>query len=285
MRSAIDHFLQIPAVPIRGRILNRRIKHREDFRPFAPSILAEHADDWFELGPPSATVGVPDISSSEKGARFVRTCDAFNIPLVTFVDVPGFMPGTDQEYGGIIRHGAKLLYADTARRPCPGCRSSSARPTGVPTSSWTPSPSGPTSPTHGRRPSLPSWDLRARSRSSTGASSWTARPRRPSCRAGRRLHRALLEPLRRCRTRLRRRRHRPGGHPTRPGPSASAARLQAGGASQAQTRERAALNDSADRHPAPAAHCSRGRGGRHCRGREDVLAEGSRSGRSCAPRG
>ncbi len=52
-----------------------------------------------------------DIDSSEKAARFVRTCDAFNIPLVTFVDVPGFMPGTDQEYGGIIRHGAKLLYA------------------------------------------------------------------------------------------------------------------------------------------------------------------------------
>jgi acetyl-CoA carboxylase carboxyltransferase component len=52
-----------------------------------------------------------DIDSSEKAARFVRTCDAFNIPLVTFVDVPGFMPGTEQEYGGIIRHGAKLLYA------------------------------------------------------------------------------------------------------------------------------------------------------------------------------
>ena len=60
---------------------------------------------------PSVLAGVLDISSSEKGARFVRTCDAFNIPLVTFVDVPGFMPGTDQEYGGIIRHGAKLLYA------------------------------------------------------------------------------------------------------------------------------------------------------------------------------
>ena len=52
-----------------------------------------------------------DIESSEKAARFVRTCDAFNIPLVTFVDVPGFLPGVDQEYGGIIRHGAKLLYA------------------------------------------------------------------------------------------------------------------------------------------------------------------------------
>src|SRR5579862_8077827 len=60
---------------------------------------------------PMVLAGVLDIESSEKGARFVRTCDAFNIPLVTFVDVPGFMPGTDQEYGGIIRHGAKLLYA------------------------------------------------------------------------------------------------------------------------------------------------------------------------------
>ncbi len=60
---------------------------------------------------PAVLAGVLDIDSSEKAARFVRTCDAFNVPLVTFVDVPGFMPGTDQEYGGIIRHGAKLLYA------------------------------------------------------------------------------------------------------------------------------------------------------------------------------
>ncbi|MDA1279499.1 MAG: methylmalonyl-CoA carboxyltransferase [Chloroflexi bacterium] len=55
--------------------------------------------------------GMLDIDASDKAARFVRFCDAFNIPLVTFVDVPGFMPGTHQEYGGIIRHGAKLLYA------------------------------------------------------------------------------------------------------------------------------------------------------------------------------
>jgi acetyl-CoA carboxylase carboxyltransferase component len=60
---------------------------------------------------PQFLAGVLDIESAEKGGRFVRTCDAFNIPLVTFVDVPGFLPGTDQEYGGIIRHGAKLLYA------------------------------------------------------------------------------------------------------------------------------------------------------------------------------
>jgi acetyl-CoA carboxylase carboxyltransferase component len=60
---------------------------------------------------PTMLAGVLDIDSSEKAARFVRTCDAFNIPLLTFVDVPGFLPGVDQEYGGIIRHGAKLLYA------------------------------------------------------------------------------------------------------------------------------------------------------------------------------
>jgi acetyl-CoA carboxylase carboxyltransferase component len=60
---------------------------------------------------PMVLAGVLDIDSSEKAARFVRTCDAFNIPLITFVDVPGFLPGVDQEYGGIIRHGAKLLYA------------------------------------------------------------------------------------------------------------------------------------------------------------------------------
>jgi propionyl-CoA carboxylase beta chain len=60
---------------------------------------------------PRALAGVLDIDSSVKAGRFVRTCDAFNVPLVTFVDVPGFLPGTAQEWGGIIRHGAKLLYA------------------------------------------------------------------------------------------------------------------------------------------------------------------------------
>lgn len=60
---------------------------------------------------PAVLAGVLDIDSSLKGARFVRFCDAFNIPLVVFEDVPGFLPGTDQEWGGIIKHGAKLLYA------------------------------------------------------------------------------------------------------------------------------------------------------------------------------
>jgi propionyl-CoA carboxylase beta chain len=60
---------------------------------------------------PAVLAGALDIDASIKAARFVRTCDAFNVPLVTFVDVPGFLPGVDQEHGGIIRHGAKLLYA------------------------------------------------------------------------------------------------------------------------------------------------------------------------------
>jgi len=60
---------------------------------------------------PAFLAGTLDINASVKGARFVRFCDAFNIPLVTFEDVPGFLPGTQQEYGGIIKHGAKLLFA------------------------------------------------------------------------------------------------------------------------------------------------------------------------------
>ena len=60
---------------------------------------------------PAHRAGVLDIDASRKGGRFVRFCDAFNMPIITFVDVPGFLPGVDQEHGGIITHGAKLLYA------------------------------------------------------------------------------------------------------------------------------------------------------------------------------
>jgi propionyl-CoA carboxylase beta chain len=60
---------------------------------------------------PAVLAGVLDINASDKAARFVRFCDSFNLPIITFVDVPGFLPGTAQEHGGIIRHGAKLLYA------------------------------------------------------------------------------------------------------------------------------------------------------------------------------
>jgi acetyl-CoA carboxylase carboxyltransferase component len=83
---------------------------------YAPNIIVGFVRlDGYPLGivanQPNHLAGVLDIASSEKAARFVRFCDAFNIPLLTLVDVPGFLPGTTQEYGGIIRHGAKLLYA------------------------------------------------------------------------------------------------------------------------------------------------------------------------------
>ncbi|MBI2866429.1 MAG: methylmalonyl-CoA carboxyltransferase [Chloroflexi bacterium] len=83
---------------------------------FAPSIIVGFARmDGKPVGivanQPAALAGVLDIDSSDKGARFVRTCDCFNIPLVTLCDVPGFLPGTTQEYGGIIRHGAKMIFA------------------------------------------------------------------------------------------------------------------------------------------------------------------------------
>ena len=83
---------------------------------FAPNIVVGLARlDGYSIGvvanQPSMLAGTLDIGASEKAARFVRFCDAFNIPLVTFVDVPGFLPGVEQEHGGIIRHGAKLLYA------------------------------------------------------------------------------------------------------------------------------------------------------------------------------
>jgi propionyl-CoA carboxylase beta chain len=85
---------------------------------FAPNIVCGFGRlDGFAVGlvgnQPKHMAGVLDIDASAKAARFVRTCDAFNVPLVTFTDVPGFLPGTSQEWGGIIRHGAKLLYAYT----------------------------------------------------------------------------------------------------------------------------------------------------------------------------
>ena len=83
---------------------------------FATNILVGFARmDGSPIGivaqQPDQLAGVLNIDASVKAARFVRFCDAFNIPVVTFIDVPGFMPGTSQEYGGIIRHGAKLIFA------------------------------------------------------------------------------------------------------------------------------------------------------------------------------
>ena len=83
---------------------------------FAPNIIVGFARiDGMSVGvvanQPMQFAGCLDIEASEKAARFVRTCDAFNVPVITFVDVPGFLPGTDQEWNGIIRRGAKLIYA------------------------------------------------------------------------------------------------------------------------------------------------------------------------------
>ena len=86
--------------PALGRVASSAASPASTATAWASSATSRHV-----------LAGVLDIESSAKAARFVRTCDAFNIPLVTFVDVPGFLPGVDQEHGGIIRHGAKLLYA------------------------------------------------------------------------------------------------------------------------------------------------------------------------------
>ncbi len=83
---------------------------------FAPNIIVGFGRiEGYPVGvvgnQPTQFAGCLDINASEKAARFVRTCDAFNVPVMTFVDVPGFLPGTDQEWDGIIRRGAKLIYA------------------------------------------------------------------------------------------------------------------------------------------------------------------------------
>ncbi|RMG12795.1 MAG: acyl-CoA carboxylase subunit beta [Planctomycetota bacterium] len=98
----------------------RRVVDRDSFLEVQPDFAKNIVVGFARIGgrsvgvvgnQPNTLSGVLDIKTSQKAARFIRFCDCFNIPLVTFVDVPGFMPGTDQEFGGIIKHGAKLLYA------------------------------------------------------------------------------------------------------------------------------------------------------------------------------
>jgi len=113
----------VPAEPTRPydiKAVITRVMDRDSFlevhEHFAKNIVVGFARlDGASVGvvanQPKSLAGVLDINSSIKGARFIRFCDAFNIPLVTFEDVPGFLPGTAQEWGGIIRNGAKLLYA------------------------------------------------------------------------------------------------------------------------------------------------------------------------------
>src|SRR5881227_1373468 len=123
MDEELDHVVpDDPSKPYDMRDVVRLVVDDGEFlevhEHYATNIVCGFARlDGFAVGvvgnQPRQLAGVLDIDSSTKAARFVRTCDAFNIPLVTFCDVPGFLPGTSQEWGGIIRHGAKLLYAYT----------------------------------------------------------------------------------------------------------------------------------------------------------------------------
>lgn len=109
-----------PNQPYDMRELIEKVADEGDFFEISPNFggnvlcgfgRIEGSTVGFVANQPMTLAGVLDIDTSRKAARFVRFCDCFNIPLVTFVDVPGFMPGTKQEYGGLIKHGAKLLFA------------------------------------------------------------------------------------------------------------------------------------------------------------------------------
>ena len=118
--SLLDIMPANPAQPYDIKEIIQRVIDDGDFMEVQPLFAANIVVGFARMGghvvgiianQPQVLAGVLDINASTKAGRFVRFCDCFNIPLVTFEDVPGFMPGTAQEYGGIIRHGAKLLYA------------------------------------------------------------------------------------------------------------------------------------------------------------------------------
>jgi propionyl-CoA carboxylase beta chain len=109
-----------PSKPYDIKELIQKVVDEADFFEIQPEFARNIVVGFGRIGgqtvgivanQPMVLAGCLDINSSRKGARFVRFCDCFNIPIVSFVDVPGFLPGTDQEYGGIIKHGAKLLFA------------------------------------------------------------------------------------------------------------------------------------------------------------------------------
>jgi methylmalonyl-CoA carboxyltransferase 12S subunit len=112
-----------PKISYDVREVLRRLVDHQDFFELQPGFAANVVIGFARLqgrsvgivaSQPAVLAGVLDIDASDKVARFVRFCNAFNMPLLTFVDVPGFLPGVDQEYGGIIRHGAKILFAYSA---------------------------------------------------------------------------------------------------------------------------------------------------------------------------
>ena len=112
-----------PKISYDVREVIKRVVDHKDFFELQPGFAANVVIGFARLqgrpigivaSQPAVMAGVLDIDASDKVAWFVRFCNAFNIPLLTFVDVPGFLPGVDQEYGGIIRHGAKILFAYSA---------------------------------------------------------------------------------------------------------------------------------------------------------------------------
>ena len=190
---------------------------------------------------PMVLAGVLDIESAEKAARFVRTCDAFNIPLITFVDVPGFLPGVDQEYGGIIRHGAKLLYAyceATVPRIQVITRKAYGGAYVVMDSKSIGSDLSYAWPTAELAVMGPQGAVEIVYRRELQQA---ADPDGPPGRARGRVHRALRQPVRRGRAGLRRRRDRPRGHPQQADRRAGDAADEAGGAAPPQAREHAAV--------------------------------------------
>ena len=190
---------------------------------------------------PAVLAGVLDIDSSEKASRFVRTCDAFNIPLLTFVDVPGFMPGTDQEYGGIIRHGAKLLYAY--------CESTVPRIQIITRKAYGGAYVVMNSKSIGADLAFawPSAELAVMGPNGAVEIVYRRelaeadRPGQAPGRAHRRVHRTLRQPVHRSGARLHRRRDLSGRHPVRHLPQPRHPRLQTRGAAAAQARQRAAV--------------------------------------------
>jgi methylmalonyl-CoA carboxyltransferase large subunit len=121
---ALDHVIPVdPKIPYDVRTVITRMLDYHDFFEIQPGFAANVVIGFGRIqgrsvgivaNQPNVLAGVLDIDASDKVARFVRFCNAFNTPLVTFVDTPGFLPGIEQEYGGIIRHGAKMLFAYSA---------------------------------------------------------------------------------------------------------------------------------------------------------------------------
>ena len=212
---------------------------------------------------PAVLAGVLDIDSSEKASRFVRTCDAFNIPLLTFVDVPGFMPGTDQEYGGIIRHGAKLLYAY--------CEATVPRIQIITRKAYGGAYVVMNSKSIGADLAFawPSAELAVMGPNGAVEIVYrrelaeAADPAGAAGRADRRVHRALRQPVHRGGARLHRRRDLAGRHPRRHLPQPRHPGLQARGAAAAQARQRAAVTPrvrgavDAGRRPLDRLRCAR----------------------------